>query len=568
VDISGALAIAILAVIAVLPEYAVDLYFSYTAGHDPGYVQYAAANMTGSNRLLLGLGWPVVVIIALKVASRRSGRGVRELVLHSGYRVELGFLLIASLVALVVPLSGQISLVLGFVLLGLFVFYLWKVAQASVSEPELVGAAARIGGLPARGRRLLVAGLFVFAAAVIVASAEPFASSLITTGTELGIDRFLLVQWVAPLASEAPEFIVAILFALHGKGGDAIGTLISSKVNQWTLLVGSLPVAYLAGGGGTGLVLDGRQVEEFLLTAAQTLLGIAALLALRFPRWLAFTLLGLFAVQYALPGQAAAMYCARSTAASPSPRWRATAATSCPRSPPVPPGSRSRAGRSCPRTGEPPVPAARRRNRGHERHGVRAPGTAAGVRQEPGPGGRGSRRRKEHADANAAAGPHPAHLRLRSATVRDDAPAAPRHALRAGPAAGAPAAPGQRGVPGARPGGDGRGASAGHVSPAPPRRDGAGQAERSHGLPGVAGRPRSRGPRRPAGTRPHGHRPLFRAPCQPGRAGQRADTRPPARRGMGHHLAARPRGRPRRAADTNRRPAAPSYGRTGLSWRP
>jgi cation:H+ antiporter len=277
----------------------------FSACHNPEYVQYAAANMTGSNRLLLGLGWPVVVLIALQVASRRSGRSVRALVLHSGYRVELGFLLIASLVALVVPLSGQISLVLGFALLGLFVFYLWKASQAGVSEPELVGPAARIGGLPARGRRLLVAGLFLFAAAVIVASAEPFANSLITAGTELGIDRFLLVQWVAPLASEAPEFIVAILFALHGKGDDAIGTLISSKVNQWTLLVGSLPLAYLAGGGGTALVLDGRQVEEFLLTAAQTLLGVAALLAMRFPRWLAFTLLGLFAVQYALPGQAA-----------------------------------------------------------------------------------------------------------------------------------------------------------------------------------------------------------------------------------------------------------------------
>ncbi|HEY7881081.1 MAG TPA: hypothetical protein VID31_09545, partial [Streptosporangiaceae bacterium] len=99
------------------------------------------------------------------------------------------------------------------------------------------------------------------------------------------------------------EFIVAILFAVHGKGSDAIGTLISSKVSQWTLLVGSLPLAYLAGGGGTALVLDGRQVEEFLLTAGQTLLGVAALLTLRFPRWLAFTLLGLFAVQYAVPGQ-------------------------------------------------------------------------------------------------------------------------------------------------------------------------------------------------------------------------------------------------------------------------
>src|SRR5690348_2320106 len=227
VDISGPLAIAILAVIAVLPEYAVDLYFAYTAGHNPDYVQYAAANMTGSNRLLLGLGWPVVVLIALRVASRRSGRSVRELVLQSGYRTELGFLLIASMVALIVPVSGQISLVLGFALLGFFVFYLWKASQAGTSEPELAGPAARIGGLPRRRRRLLVTGLFVFAAAVIVASAEPFASSLITAGTELGIDKFLLVQWVAPLASEAPEFIVAILFAVHGKGSDAIGTLIS-----------------------------------------------------------------------------------------------------------------------------------------------------------------------------------------------------------------------------------------------------------------------------------------------------------------------------------------------------
>jgi cation:H+ antiporter len=305
VDISGPLAIAILAVIAVLPEYVVDLYFAFTAGHNPGYEQYAAANMTGSNRLLLGLGWPVVVLIALWVASRRSGRGVRELVLDSGYRNELGFLLIASIVALVIPLSGQINLILGFALLGFFVFYLWKAARAGTSEPELVGPAARIGALPARGRRLLVAGLLVFAAAVIVVSAEPFANSLITTGTQLGIDRFLLVQWVAPLASEAPEFIVAIVFAVHGKGADAIGMLISSKVNQWTLLVGSLPIAYLAGGGGTALVLDARQHEEFLLTAAQTLLGVAVLLSLRFPRWLALTLLGLLAVQYALPGQLA-----------------------------------------------------------------------------------------------------------------------------------------------------------------------------------------------------------------------------------------------------------------------
>src|SRR6201994_314275 len=57
-DVSGGLAVAVLGVIAVLPEYAVDLYYAYTAGHVPAYTQYAAANMTGSHPLPIGLGWP------------------------------------------------------------------------------------------------------------------------------------------------------------------------------------------------------------------------------------------------------------------------------------------------------------------------------------------------------------------------------------------------------------------------------------------------------------------------------------------------------------------------------
>jgi cation:H+ antiporter len=145
--------------------------------------------------------------------------------------------------------------------------------------------------------------MFVTAAVVILLAAEPFANSLVEGGQALGIDQFLLVQWLAPLASEAPEFIVALLFAWRGKGGAALGLLISAKVNQWTLLIGSLPIAYGIGGGGSALALDGRQVEEFLLTATQTLLGIAILLTLRFPRWAAWTLLALFAVQFAVPGQ-------------------------------------------------------------------------------------------------------------------------------------------------------------------------------------------------------------------------------------------------------------------------
>ena len=70
IDVSGGLAIAVLAVVAVLPEYAVDLYYAYVSGRTPEYTQYAAANMTGSNRLLMGLGWPVVVLVGIVVARK------------------------------------------------------------------------------------------------------------------------------------------------------------------------------------------------------------------------------------------------------------------------------------------------------------------------------------------------------------------------------------------------------------------------------------------------------------------------------------------------------------------
>lgn len=307
-DISGALAIAILALIAVLPEYAVDLYYAFRSGYDPAYEQFAAANMTGSNRLLLGFGWPLVVIISLLVARRYVKAGsltasaTKVLQLETSSRLDIGFLALLAVVAFLIPLMGSIPMWFGFVLLAAFVAYLWrasKVSDGDDEDEEMVGMAGNIASMPTRARRWTIVALFVVAAAVILSSAEPFAEALVASGSALGIDSYFLVQWLAPLATEAPEFIVAALFALRGMGGAAIGTLIASKVNQWSLLVGSLPIAHVLGGGTTGgLPLDGRQVEEFMLTASQTVLGVAIIIALRFHRWSAIALVALFAVQF------------------------------------------------------------------------------------------------------------------------------------------------------------------------------------------------------------------------------------------------------------------------------
>ena len=308
-DISGSLATALLAVIAVLPEYAVDLYFAYSAGHDPTRAQFAAANMTGSNRLLIGIGWPLVTFVALAAYRRHRSPGpaadpsvsADTVQMDSSRRVEVGYLAASSAFAFVIVATGSLAWWNSIVLVGLFGLYLWRVARQPRSEPMLVGVSAAIATLAPARRRTAVTLLFVVSALLVAGAAQPFANSLIATGDQFGIDKFLLVQWVAPLASEAPELIVAGLFAWRLRGSDALGTLLSSKVNQWTLLVGSLPLAYFLGGGHSSLPLDARQTEEFLLTATQALLALAVIMDLRIRRREAVALLALFVVQLPFP---------------------------------------------------------------------------------------------------------------------------------------------------------------------------------------------------------------------------------------------------------------------------
>ena len=63
--LSQGLIIAVLAIVTVLPEYSLDIYLAYQAGVNPDspYAQYAAANMTGANRLLVGTIWLLLILL-------------------------------------------------------------------------------------------------------------------------------------------------------------------------------------------------------------------------------------------------------------------------------------------------------------------------------------------------------------------------------------------------------------------------------------------------------------------------------------------------------------------------
>ena len=292
-DIPRALALSFLALVAVFPEYAVDVYFAWRAGQDPAYTAYATANMTGSNRLLIGVGWAVpVVAYALRF-------GKREVILPREQAVEVNYLALATLYSFVIPLKGTLALYDTVILLAMFGLYTRAAAKTHHEEPELEGPAEMIASVGTAGRRAAVIAIFAFAGTVIFTAAEPFAESLIATGKSFGVDEFLLVQWLAPLASESPEFIVALLFALKGAAAAGVGTMISSKVNQWTLLVGALPAAFALSGGHLGpMELDVRQREEILLTSAQSLFALVVIANFELTLGEALLLFTLFVPQF------------------------------------------------------------------------------------------------------------------------------------------------------------------------------------------------------------------------------------------------------------------------------
>lgn len=178
--VSRGLALAVLALITVLPEYVIDLYYAFQAGRDPGsdYVQYAAANMTGANRLLVGLGWPVIVLLYWW----RSGKRAVELGRNNA--VEIGFLAVGSVYSFVIAYKGRIDWSDFVILFALFAAYLWCLGQLPRGEEEEeeeeaeVGPAAALSALPRARQFTIIGALAVVAGAIILFMAEPFAQSL------------------------------------------------------------------------------------------------------------------------------------------------------------------------------------------------------------------------------------------------------------------------------------------------------------------------------------------------------------------------------------------------------
>ena len=317
--ISQGLALAMLAWLQTLPEFAVEAVIAWQAGHTaadptiaPAMKVHATAlmtaNLTGSLRLLVGLGWPMIYVTAAMFHRRQTKRRLKEIKLEDEHAVEIIFLLVAIAYFFIVWLKGTLNWVDTILLSVIYFVYLFFLKKIPPQEEEKIEDMDRIPRLilrqPRRVRNAIITGLFVGGGLILYVAAEPFLESLKALAVGLGISTFVFVQWVAPFLSEFPEKVSAFNWARRVSSAPmALMNMVSSNINQWTMLAAMLPIAYaLALGRAATIDFDPHQELEVLLTIGQSLLGALLLANMRFNWWEAALLFTLWVVQFALSG--------------------------------------------------------------------------------------------------------------------------------------------------------------------------------------------------------------------------------------------------------------------------
>src|SRR3954452_9757658 len=110
-----------------------------------------------------------------------------------------------------------------------------------------------------------------YAGLVILLTAVPFGNAVLGSGALIGIRPYLLLQWLVPLAPQPPELVGAFVLLKHGRGGQSAAVLIAGAVSQYTLALGTLPLAFHAGRGTGPLPVEGREQVELFLTVGVAL---------------------------------------------------------------------------------------------------------------------------------------------------------------------------------------------------------------------------------------------------------------------------------------------------------
>src|SRR5260370_3960579 len=284
--IAQGFALAILAWMQTLPEFAMEAVFAWRQ-----QVPFLFASLTGALRLLTGLGWPLIYCAAAVAHRRREGKPLRKIVLEGEHSVQVIGLLVPLIYISFVTWKGSLSIVDAVILSGIYFAYLTLLGKMPPQEEEGIEDLERIPRAHVRSPRVrriaLISGAFLAGGLLIYNSAEPFLGSLFSISARIGVPTFIFVQWVAPFISEFPEGPSTFYCArtVH-RAPMALMNLVSSNINQWTLLVAMLPVVLsLSMKSAASVPFDHQQTLEVLMTIGQQLVGMLFLVNMELAWW-------------------------------------------------------------------------------------------------------------------------------------------------------------------------------------------------------------------------------------------------------------------------------------------
>jgi cation:H+ antiporter len=307
--ISQGLALAILAWLQTLPEFMVEATIAWKRD-----IHLMTANITGSLRLLVGLGWPLVYFTT--AFSRKAG-SVKErfapIVFKEVHAIEIAAMIPPTVYFLFIYLKARLTLWDALILIVMYLVYLYMLrkipCEDSESAEDLPVIPRRIIGMRPRARIAAIAALFLVGGLLLLFTVGPFLESMMGIAIISGISSFTFVQWCAPFLTEFPEKLSAFKWARTIKGASmAVMNLISSIINQWTLLAAMLPIVYSVSLGYPSFIpFDHHQRSEILLTIAQSGLAFMLVGRMRLTCGSALSLFFLWLIQFILPGTRALM---------------------------------------------------------------------------------------------------------------------------------------------------------------------------------------------------------------------------------------------------------------------
>jgi len=306
--ISQGLALAILAWLQTLPEFAVEAVIAWNAGKDPSQTHLAIANFTGSLRLLVGLGWPMIYFVAAVFGWKRHHRFI-AVKLDDEHAIEIFGLLLPILYFTFIWWKGSLTLWDAFPLAAcyfVYLFVLWKIPpreQEAEALDDLGVIPRRVLEMQPRPRGTSIILLFLVGGAILYFSAHPFLDSMLAIAGSLGVSTFVFVQWVAPFLSEFPEKLSAFYWARKVNTANvALMNMVSSNINQWSILSAMIPILFVISAGELKpLPFDTMQRQEILLTILQSFLGFLLLLNLELAFHEAVILFVFWLVQFMVP---------------------------------------------------------------------------------------------------------------------------------------------------------------------------------------------------------------------------------------------------------------------------